>query len=64
MPEKYIIYRNENIENGNFKIWEDLYLQLDLSTTIEFQNLIGDNIFTNKHTDNPIIAKLLKHYQI
>jgi hypothetical protein len=62
MPEKYIIYRNENIENGNTDRWNELFCQLDTNSLAEFKSLIGDNIFVDKRSDNRLISKLLSHY--
>ena len=62
MPEKYIMYRNENVENGNSARWKKLYLQLDLCARSEFHKLIGDNVFIGKKSDNLIITELLIHY--
>ena len=63
MPDKYILYRNENIKNGNSGRWKKLYIQLNSKERSEFHKLIGDNIFTGKHTYNSIIMKLLKCYR-
>lgn len=62
MPEKYIIYRNENIENGNTERWNDLFCQLDADSLAEFKALVGDNIFVGKKSNNKLITKLLSHY--
>ena len=62
MPERYIIYRNENIKNGNSARWIELYLLLDQHSRSEFHELIDNNVFKYKHPSNPIITKLLKHY--
>ena len=62
MPEKYIIYRNENIQNKNSGRWVDLYSQLDPQSRTQFHALIGDNVFVNKESDNSIIELLLMHY--
>jgi len=63
MPEKYIIYRIEHEQNGNSKQWNEFYLQLDSKTLEEFHELIGDNVFVDKHSKNKIINKLLTHYK-
>lgn len=63
MPEKYIIFRNENAQNGNAERWKKLYLQLTPQLREEFHELIGDNIFINKESDNDTIEILLMHYQ-
>ena len=62
MPEKYILYRNANIENGNSAEWRELYLRLSPEAQIEFHELIGDNVFADKYSNNSTIMKLLTHY--
>lgn len=62
MPEKYIIYRNENIQNGNTSRWNELFSQLDKNSLNEFKALIGDNVFIGKRSNNKLIAELLSHY--
>jgi hypothetical protein len=62
MPEKYIIYRNENIENGNSLRWRELYSKLDQQASSEFRELIANNTFVDKYSSNPIIMELLNTY--
>lgn len=62
MPEKYIIYRNENIQNCNTSRWNELFSQLDKNSLNEFKALIGDNVFIGKRSNNKLIAELLSHY--
>ena len=62
MPEKYIIYRNENIENGNSERWNQLYLKLDPYSRSEFHKLISDNVFVDKYSCDSTIMELLNTY--
>jgi hypothetical protein len=62
MPEKYIIFRKENEDNGNSAEWSKLHSQLTPQTQKEFCELIGCNVFKELESDTKIIQELLKHY--
>ena len=42
MPENYIIYRNRNSENGNLRMWQELYSSLDCEEKGIFKKAIGN----------------------
>jgi len=62
MPEKYILRRNENEQNGNTINWKTQLRSLSPDELLEFKNLIAKNNFKELSSNNNKINILLEHY--